>query len=206
MSPFQWLVAGLGNPGKKYQETRHNIGFWTIEEVAARFAPHSWKTQSDCLCQEAVIEGQRVLLVKPSLYMNRSGIPVSRLLNYYDMTTDQLIAIHDDKDLVKGRIQLRFGGSDGGHKGIRSLMEHLNSAQFYRIRIGIGTPSEQMDTADYVLEQLDDNELESYHSVTERAADSLQTLIAEGLATAMNKFNCSVPELSLGRRSSPETV
>ena len=146
------LVVGLGNPGRKYERTRHNLGFFIIDRMARQSGVTVKKRLCDAMVGEWSYEGERVLLVKPQTYMNRSGESVKALLGYFRSAPEDLTVIYDDLDLAFGRIRIRPTGGAGGHRGILSIMESLAGARFYRVRVGIGRPPEGVDPVDFVLE------------------------------------------------------
>jgi PTH1 family peptidyl-tRNA hydrolase len=187
------LVVGLGNPGRKYERTRHNLGFFIIDQIARQNQVALEKELCDALVGEWWTEAQGTLLVKPQSYMNRSGESVTGLLDHFGSTPDDLIVIHDDLDLAFGRIRIRPGGGAGGHRGVLSIMDSLGDAQFYRVRVGIGRPPDGIDPTDFVLEPFTPEELGQLHKVVSRAAEAVVTLLREGGKRAMEQFNRVVP-------------
>jgi PTH1 family peptidyl-tRNA hydrolase len=182
------LVVGLGNPGEKYGRTRHNLGFLIIDHIAAKKAVIVKKK----LCGALVGEwsnADRVLLAKPQTYMNRSGESVKELMREFRVPAKDLIVVYDDLDLPFGRIRIRPEGSAGGHRGVLSLMESLESAPFYRVRIGIGRPPEGVEAADYVLEDFTAQEATEVDDIVARASDAVMCLLEEGAQKAMERFN-----------------
>ena len=147
------LVVGLGNPGSKYQDTRHNVGFMVADELAHRygvtFKTHRWNAE----LAEAMEGGGKIYLLKPTTYMNRSGQSVGPAVKFFKLTADRVLVIHDDLDMAPGRIKLVRGGGAGGHNGIRSLVEHLGDSSFYRLKIGIGRPGKGDVHSDYPVDQ-----------------------------------------------------
>lgn len=192
------LIVGLGNPGKQYAGSRHNIGFMVIEMLAKIFPvsplpPNNWSH----LCQ-ASIQGQSVLLVQPQTYMNRSGIAVKEVLRQYQESPEQIIVIYDDLDLDVGRLRIRTRGGHGGHKGAKSIIEHLETNEFARIRIGIGRPhSEESpqgslmrnDVVDYVLQPFQQDEQEIINAVMKRSIDAVELIVTDQINMAMNLHN-----------------
>ena len=183
------LIVGLGNPGKRYEATRHNLGFLIIDRIAAQRGMALGSKLHDALVGSASIEGEKIVLAKPQTYMNRSGRAVAALLQEFGMAADDLIVINDDLDLPFGRIRIRPGGSAGGHRGLSSITESLAGAPFCRVRVGIGRPPEGMEAAAYVLEPFSAAELEQLSEVVNRGAESVMCLVRDGLEQAMANYN-----------------
>lgn len=183
------LIVGLGNPGKKYQPTRHNIGFLVIDHIAAQQAITVHKKICGALTGEWAQEGETSILAKPQTYMNRSGAAVSDLLRHFNGTPDDLVLIYDDVDLPFGRIRIRTQGSAGGHRGLISIIENLAGASFSRVRIGIGRPPEGIETADYVLQPFDADQAGGLEELVGKAADAVMALLKDGAEVAMREFN-----------------
>jgi PTH1 family peptidyl-tRNA hydrolase len=181
------IIVGLGNPGKKYSNTRHNIGFRVIETLAGRYQIEREISKFDGIIGQLRINGERVLLVKPLTFMNLSGRTVQPVVNFYKIELDDLMVVYDDLDLMPGKIRIRPGGGTGGHKGLASVTSHLNSTNFPRMRIGIGRPSD--DTIDWVLGRFSPEEEILMQEIMNKAADALETWIKDGLDKAMNIFN-----------------
>jgi PTH1 family peptidyl-tRNA hydrolase len=182
-----WLIAGLGNPGRKYSRTRHNIGFMVIEEVAGRHNIEL-KTKSEYNIGRGSIEGQQVVLLEPLLYMNRSGTVIWKFYKRLIIPEDKLIVVHDDIDMEKGKIRIRERGSSGGHKGIESIIQDIGTREFIRVKIGIGR-QEEMPAEEYVLRKFSRQELNIIKDTIQNAADAVQSILLEGVGKAMNKFN-----------------
>lgn len=184
-----WMVVGLGNPGHEYQQTRHNVGFMVLDTMAER-GDLDWKSSNRFEAQFAKgrVARQGTVLVKPQTYMNLSGRAVQPLANFYNVRVDHIIAVHDDVDLELGRLRVKAGGGDGGHKGIRSMAQLLGSPAFYRVRFGIGRP-ERGDVSGFVLHAFDAEEAEQVEQQVERAAKAVGCLMTRGLKDAMNRFN-----------------
>ncbi|MFA5072934.1 MAG: aminoacyl-tRNA hydrolase [Nitrospirota bacterium] len=183
------IIVGLGNPGNKYEHTRHNIGFKTVDEIARRLHIEVVKKKFDAHIAQTRIDAQEVILVKPQTYMNESGRSVSAILrNTYGNPAD-LIVIHDELDLPLGSVRIKSGGGHGGHNGLRSLLEYLESPDFIRIRIGIGRPAVGMDSADYVLNSFFKEERPIAAEAVIKAAEAVKTIITDGLVKAMNLYN-----------------
>jgi peptidyl-tRNA hydrolase, PTH1 family len=183
------LIVGLGNPGKKYERTRHNVGFSVVDRLASRNALNLDQRRDHALLAEWSVDGERVVLAKPQTFMNRSGTAVRNLLDEYHGSSDDLIVVYDDMDLALGRIRLRDHGSAGGHRGILSILEHLAGAAFFRVRVGIGRPPQGVDAADFVLSAFDDQESGNAQRAVERAADAVGSLLQEGPRRAMELYN-----------------
>lgn len=183
------FVVGLGNPGKKYQATRHNLGFRVVDELAARQSITVQKEICGVLTGHWVQAGETILLGKPQTYMNRSGLAVGELLRYFHGTPDHLVLIYDDVDLPFGRIRIRTQGSAGGHRGLVSVIENLAGVPFSRIRIGIGRPPEGVETADYVLQPFDPEQSAQLEDLVHKAADAVMALLNDGPEVAMRGFN-----------------
>ncbi len=183
------VVVGLGNPGKKYAQTRHNLGFLVVDRIASENHVTVKRKKRDSLIGEWQADGERVLLVKPQTFMNHSGEAVRQLLRLFPFTARDLIVIHDDLDLPFGRIRIRPRGGAGGHRGMASILEALGEEDFFRVRVGIGRPPAGVDPTDYVLERF--SPLDSRHlgQIVSRAADAVHCLVKEGSQRAMEKFN-----------------
>lgn len=184
-----YLIVGLGNPGPRYARNRHNVGFQVVERLAARvgatFANHPGKA----LACRATLAGAPVVLAKPQTFMNLSGGSVAALVHWYHVDPlKNLLVVYDDLDLPLGKIRLRPAGSAGGHKGILSIIEHLRTQNFARLRVGIGRPTHG-EPYHYVLEDFAPDEWAIMEGAQERAADAVECFLAEGLTVAMNRFN-----------------
>jgi PTH1 family peptidyl-tRNA hydrolase len=182
------VIVGLGNPGGTYQWTRHNIGFQVLDRLAEenrisvghkRFKTHYGKGS---------IHSLDVLLVQPQTFMNLSGLAVKGVMQYYKAGPEDLIVIHDDLDLPFGALRIKRWGGDGGHQGVRSIIDSLGGNTFLRLKVGIGRPPRGMDPADYVLRLFDEPERRQLSEVLARAAECLVVMISEGVETAMNRF------------------
>jgi PTH1 family peptidyl-tRNA hydrolase len=184
-----WLVVGLGNPGPTYAGTRHNAGAMVADVLAdrvrGRFKSH--RARADVV--ETRFGDQRVVLAKPRSYMNESGGPVVALRDFFKLPVERIIAVHDELDLDFGTLRLKLGGGDNGHNGLKSLRRSLGSGEFHRVRVGIGRPPGRQDPADWVLRDFSPAERKELGLQIERAADAVETLIADGLAAAQNSYN-----------------
>ena len=181
------VIVGLGNPGKKYSETRHNIGFKVLEEVARRHGVQKEESRFDALIAHITLNGQKVLLVKPLTYMNLSGKAVQPLLHWYKVDLVDFMVVYDDMDLPVGSLRLRAEGGSGGHKGLTSIIERLGSREFSRLRLGIGRPDRE--TIDWVLGTFGPEEKEMVQAMINGAADRLEYWSAQGIVKAMNEYN-----------------
>ncbi len=191
-APF--LIVGLGNPGREYRETRHNIGFMLVDRLCKELGVSIGKVQSKALIAVGRHAGHRVILAKPQTYMNLSGQSVSGLLRFYKVPVENLIVAHDDLDLPLGTLRIRGGGGSAGQKGVASTIEQLGTQNFARMRLGIGRPPGQMDAAAYVLQNFHGKEQEVLTLVLDRAARACLTFIESGLDAAMNQYNGALPE------------
>lgn len=191
-----WLVVGLGNPGPTYAFTRHNVGFWGVEELAAR-AGASFATASRMRAHVTHLsipaapgrDAIKLLLAKPTTFMNESGIAVGALASFYKVAPERVIVAHDELDLDPGRLRLKFGGGDNGHNGLKSVRKHLATGDFYRVRIGIGRPPGRQDPAAWVLARMSQKDVEELRIDSSRAADAILELVQSGLEAAQNKYN-----------------
>lgn len=183
------VIVGLGNPGKQYENTRHNIGFLVIDELAKRFNISLDKSKFNGLYGMGHISGEKVILLKPMTYMNLSGESVRPLLDYYNVSEDEIVVVYDDLDLPAGKIRLRMKGSAGGHNGIKSIIQHLNTQSFNRIRIGIDRPKNGMPITNYVLGAFTSEEIEDIQHSVKRAADACEKWLSKPFLEVMNEFN-----------------
>lgn len=184
-----YLVVGLGNPGKNYAATRHNIGFIFLDYLAEQAGVTFMDSKLQSKIVKTMIWGVPVLLVKPQTYMNLSGMAVARAAAYYKVDTERIVVIHDDLDLPLGRIKIAVDRGTGGHKGIRSIIEHLGSREFPRIRFGIGRPEGNMPTERYVLAQFREDEKRQIEDGLKGVEEGVRLIITEGVNTAMNVIN-----------------
>jgi PTH1 family peptidyl-tRNA hydrolase len=183
------LIVGLGNPGKKYERTRHNVGFRVVDWIAANREIPVSKEICGALIGEWTEKGERILLAKPQTYMNRSGESVRELLGEFHATPDDLVVVYDDLDLPFGRIRVRARGSAGGHLGLASILDSLAGSPFARVRIGIGRPPEGVEPAEYVLDSFDAAQTGHLDELIGKAADAVLTLLRDGSEAAMREFN-----------------
>ncbi len=183
-----WLIAGLGNPGRRYQSTRHNAGFMVVDRLLSRIPEGTGRSRFQSDIRETRIGDQRVVLAKPQTYMNESGVAVEQLLRWYKVPRERLLVIFDDLDLPFGAIRLRGEGSDGGHNGVASVIHHLRSSQFPRLRVGISRP-QSGPTVPYVLSPFTSDEQRRLGDILDVAADATIVWLREGLVPAMNQYN-----------------
>lgn len=183
------LIVGLGNPGKSYSETRHNLGFMIIDRIAAQRAISVTENVCNSLVGEGSVAEEKIVLVKPQTFMNRSGSAVASLAREYGVGADALVVINDDIDLPFGRIRIRPNGGAGGHRGLISILEELGGAPFQRVRVGIGRPPLGTDPVDYVLAPFSAHEKEQLSAVVDRAAESVICLVQQGPEQAMAQYN-----------------
>jgi PTH1 family peptidyl-tRNA hydrolase len=185
-----YLVAGLGNPGREYNHTRHNLGFRVIDHLAGELGAKADRPMLRAHIAKVSMNGAEMVLAKPQSYMNRSGEPVAALLNWYKIPSSRLIVVYDDLDLPPGKLRIRQSGGAGGHKGVLSVMDKLGISGFYRIRLGIGRPPVPgPDAADWVLGRFGPEEQELVDQTVVRASQAIRELILYGTDVVMNKFN-----------------
>lgn len=185
-----WLVVGLGNPGPEYANTRHNIGFLVVEELASRagvtLGPQN---RSRSLVATGRLDGQRVILAQPQSFMNDSGGPTSFLAGFYSVPTERVIAVHDELDLPFGSTRVKLGGGDNGHNGLRSIRTSLGTGEWYRVRVGIDRPPAPIDPASYVLKPWSAQQRSELDDAVNYAADASVSLMVAGLEATQNRYN-----------------
>lgn len=185
-----YLIAGLGNPGKKYEFTRHNSGFLFMDYLVAKYNVKISKIKFKGLYGEGTIGSEKVIFLKPSTFMNLSGESIKEAVSFYKLTADNIIIVYDDIALDLGKIRIRERGSAGGHNGIKSIIAHLGTEEFKRIRIGIKNPlREKDDLADYVLDSFSKSELKDFSAAVENGAEAVPLMIGGNTAKAMNLYN-----------------
>ncbi|MBC8099165.1 MAG: aminoacyl-tRNA hydrolase [Armatimonadetes bacterium] len=185
----RYLVVGLGNPGKDYANTRHNVGWWAVDVLARRHNISISKGERKALTGDGVIAGKRVLLAKPQTYMNVSGEAVRGLVDFYKVEPGAMMVMQDDLDLPIGALRIRAEGSHGGQNGMRSIIQHLNTNAVPRIKLGIGRPPGRMDAATYVLQGFKGDDEITMRIVVERAADAIEAWLNDGIERAMTRYN-----------------
>lgn len=184
-----YLIAGLGNPSKNYEGTRHNIGFTMIDAIGEKFGIDVTTKKHKALVGRGIIDGMRVILAKPQTYMNLSGECIRQVMDYYKVDPSEFIVIYDDISLVPGGIRIRKKGSAGGHNGIKNIIAHLGTQEFPRVRIGVGEKPARMDLADYVLGHFPKEETETMTTAFKDGAAAVVDMMTEGVEAAMNHFN-----------------
>lgn len=190
VTKIMYMIAGLGNPTRKYEKTRHNIGFDTIDAIAEKYNITVNEIKGKSMCGRGMIGSQKVLLVKPQTYMNNSGEAIGMLLNFYKLDpASQLLVIYDDISLEPGNIRIRLKGSAGGHNGMKNIIAHANTQEFARIKIGIGQKPEKWDLADYVLSRFTDEERKKVDSAITDAVAAAELILSDDAAQAMNLYN-----------------
>lgn len=185
------MIIGLGNPGKQYETTRHNVGFHAIDLLAEQLNAPAPQTKFNGLFTTVHVGGKKVMLVKPLTFMNLSGECVRPLMDYYDVQDDEITVIYDDLDLAPGKLRLRAKGGAGGHNGMKSLIAHLGTDAFNRIRIGVGRPDGRMNIADYVLSSFSKEEEPLIQEAVERSASASRAWIEQPFLEVMNEYNGS---------------
>jgi PTH1 family peptidyl-tRNA hydrolase len=193
-----FLVVGLGNPGREYRETRHNVGFMLLDRLAVKLNVRFTRLQSRALVGSATFNPpkagaseRKIILAKPQTFMNISGQSVQGLVHFYKLPLTNLLVVHDDLDLPLGTIRIRPDGGSAGQKGMESILEHLSTDDFPRLRLGIGRPPGQMQAPDYVLQEFSNTDLTIISETFNRAVEAALTFVTEGLDAAMNKYNGS---------------
>jgi len=187
-----FLIIGLGNPGREYKDTRHNIGFMMIDHLAETIGAHGMKVQSKAIVISGLHQERKLILAKPQTYMNLSGQSVQGLLHFYKIPLENLIIAHDDMDIPFGTIRIRPTGGPGGQRGMANTIELLGTKDFPRLRLGIGRPPGRMDPKDYVLQDFSKDELKLMPELLTRASEAALEFVTKGLNAAMNKYNGSV--------------
>ena len=187
--PVEYLIVGLGNPGREYERTRHNVGFMALDYIAGRIGADIRDLKQMALTGRGVLEGRRVLLVKPQTYMNRSGESVGALLRYYKLTPDRLIVVYDDVSMALGKLRVRLKGSAGGHNGVKSIIETVGD-EWARVKVGVGgKPHPEYDLADWVLSRFTADELKAIQDDYERIYAAVACLLSGEAARAMECCN-----------------
>ena len=187
-----YLLIGLGNPGREYRDSRHNVGFMLVDRIAVRLGARGMKVQSKAITTTATYEDRKLILAKPQTYMNLSGQSVQGLIHFYKLPLTNVLIAHDDLDIPFATIRIRPGGGPGGQRGMASTIEQLGTKDFPRLRIGIGRPPGRMDPSAYVLQDFTREEIKSLSEILDHAADAALEFVVNGLDKAMNKYNGSV--------------
>jgi PTH1 family peptidyl-tRNA hydrolase len=188
----QFIIVGLGNPGREFRETRHNIGFMLLNRLAERLGIEFSRMESKSLVTKGDYRGHRLILAKPMTYMNLSGQAVSSLVRFYKITLENLLVAYDDVDLPLGTLRLRPAGGAGGHKGLQSIIQQIGTPDFPRLRLGIGRPPGKKSAASYVLKDFSADENEFLPVILDRGVDAALTYVTDGIDIAMNNYNSSI--------------
>jgi len=190
MEPF--IIFGLGNPGREYERTRHNIGFFAIDALASAWKVDLSRMRYQSMTGQGRFDDRKVILVKPLTFMNRSGNAVRSFVQFYKITPDQMLVIHDDMDLPFGSLRMRSSGGSAGQKGMESIISCIGTNAFARLRLGIGRPPGRMEAMDYVLQKFSTKDAEDLDFVMHAVVDAVETLIKDGIDQAMTQYNHSV--------------
>ncbi len=188
-----FLIIGLGNPGRVYRETRHNIGFMLVDRVSSRLKTRFLRLQSKALIASIIFQERKIILAKPQTFMNLSGQSVQGLMHFYKLPLENMLIAHDDLDLPVGTIRLRPDGRSAGQRGMKSAIERLGTDEFPRLRLGIGRPPGQMNAPDYVLQNFSISDLTIINETLDRAVEAALLWVTEGLEKAMTKYNGTLP-------------
>ena len=189
-----YIIVGLGNPGKKYEHTRHNAGFEVIDILADRMGINVEESKHKGLLGRGMLEGQKVVLVKPQTFMNLSGECVREAADFYKAAEDEIIVIYDDISLDPGQLRIRAKGSAGGHNGIKNIIAQLGTQVFPRVKVGVGEKPRMMDLADYVLSRFSKEDQGKMDDAFKEAADAVAMMVSQGVEPAMNKYNTKKKE------------
>lgn len=184
-----YLIVGLGNPENEYAHTRHNMGFDTINEIAKKNNININKTKFKSLYETSIIQGEKVILLKPQTFMNLSGESVKEVVDFYNIEPEKVIVIYDDIDIEKGHIKIRKKGGAGSHNGMKSVVQELGTTDFARIRVGIGQPEHKNDMINYVIGKIPEDEEKILIQGVKKAAEAVEEILKNGIDIAMNKFN-----------------
>jgi PTH1 family peptidyl-tRNA hydrolase len=185
----RWLVAGLGNPGSQYARNRHNAGALALEELAARIDASFKRHKSGCFVAEGELSGERVVLARPISYMNESGRPLRALATYYKIDAGHIVVLHDEIDIPFGEVRIKFGGGTAGHNGLKSIVAHLGTQDFTRVRIGVSRPRGERGATGHVLGDFSTSERDELPVVLDRVADAVERILEVGIDGAMNEVN-----------------
>ncbi len=183
------IIVGLGNPGKEYENTRHNFGFKVIDVLSKELEIEINKERFEGMIGQGKFNGEKIMLVKPLTYMNLSGDCIVQILNYYKETIDNLIVIYDDIDIDVGRIRIKPSGNPGTHNGMKDITKKLGTKEFVRVRVGSGKPENNMDLADYVLSNVQKEEAKQVKESIKNASDAVIEILENGVEKAMNEYN-----------------
>lgn len=189
MDSATWLIAGLGNPGAEYVETRHNAGFDVVDLLGNEFGANYWKSDCNSMVAKCKFATDEVVLAKPMEFMNLSGKPVCALLKKYGIDKEHLIVIHDDLDIPEGSVRIKFSSSHGGQNGVRSIIDCLGSKNFYQVKVGIGRPPGRMPVSNYVLQEPKGESRELFIEALHKAAELVPYFLENGIQKTQSKFN-----------------
>ena len=184
-----YLIIGLGNPEEEYSKTRHNMGFNAINKIAEQYGIKVNKSKFQGLYESAIIEGQKVMLIKPQTYMNLSGECIKQFVDFYKISKEEILVIYDDMDIEPGKIKIRKKGGAGGHNGMKSIIKMLGTEEFARIRTGIGRPKHNGDDINYVIGAIPEEEIPKLQEGVEKAKEAVIEILKNGIDSAMNKLN-----------------
>ena len=187
-----YLIVGLGNPGRDYRNNRHNVGFMSVDRLAARLGVAFSRLESKALVTKGERAGRPLILAKPQTFMNLSGQAVAALLRYYKIPLEHLILLYDEVDLPFGTLRLRASGGSGGHKGMNSVIERLGTQDIPRLRIGVSRPPGRKEAADYVLQDFTNSESRELPSILDQAVDAVLVFVEQGIDVAMNRYNAGI--------------
>jgi len=200
----KYLIVGLGNPGRKYENTRHNVGWWVIDELVKRYNMGGGRDEKRAVTWDGVIKGKKVKLVKPLTFMNLSGESVRPLMDYYDIPLENLIVIHDDLDIDFGTIKLRKTGGHSGQNGVRNIIQHLGTKDFARVRFGIGRPPGRMRPVDFVLQAFHGDDEILAREVATQSANAIETWLVEDIDKAMSAHNGDATDDNKEKKPKPK--
>ena len=184
-----YLIIGLGNPEEEYRKTRHNMGFNAINKIAEQYGIKVNKSKFQGLYESAIIEGKKVMLIKPQTYMNLSGECIKQFVDFYKIPNEDILVIYDDMDIEPGKIKIRKKGGAGGHNGMKSIIKILGTEEFARIRTGIGRPEHSGDEINYVIGAIPEEEIPKLQEGVEKAKEAVIEILKNGIDSAMNKLN-----------------
>ncbi|MEG0215765.1 MAG: aminoacyl-tRNA hydrolase [Hungatella sp.] len=184
-----YIIAGLGNPTKEYEKTRHNVGFSVIDLLADRMGIEVTERKHKAFCGKGMLEGQKVVLAKPQTFMNLSGESIRAMMDFYKVLPEEILIIYDDISLEPGQLRIRGKGSAGGHNGIKNIISHLGTQEFLRIKVGVGEKPKGMDLADYVLSRFSKGEQVLMEDAFREAAEAAAMIVSQGIEPSMNHFN-----------------
>ena len=189
-APIRLLIVGLGNPGKKYENTRHNVGFEVLDRFATKHEGKFKRTKELAFCSDIRVNGAKIILAKPTTFMNESGLAVQQLVRKHDLETlDALLIIHDELDLKPGTLKVKLHGGLAGHNGLKSISKHLKSNDFGRLRIGVGKPPQSQLGKNYVLKPPSKSDRIAIDNCIEKATDAIEAILSHGYEMTMNEFN-----------------